>query len=50
MVSTKFPPCGPKSQEVRTMKLCPLTSAVARSPASLVRPYALIGSGSSDSP
>ncbi len=31
-------PCGPNSHEVRTMKLWRLTSAVARSPASLERP------------
>jgi hypothetical protein len=47
IVSTKFPPFGPNSHEVRTMKLRLVARAVARSPASLVRPYALIGAVSS---
>ena len=42
-MSTKFLPCGPNSQELRTIaKSGVAASATASSPASLVRPYAPI--------
>ena len=49
MVSTKFLPPAPNSHDERTMKWRGFASAVACSPASLVRPYAESGFTGSDS-
>ncbi len=49
IVSTKFGPPAPNSQELRTIRWSGFAAAMASSPASFVRPYSWMGAVGADS-